>query len=168
MAITTAIIGAAVTVGGTGVTMFGQSQAAKAQAKLAARQQEIKNQQANEMLIRAEQNARALKRQKHQLRGRTVSAASGSGAAISGSIINKLADDAAQFELLELNMRREANAGATALRQGAELDAILSNDAQRAANINQIATGLSGAKSTASGLTNSKVFDKTSKTVDTV
>lgn len=152
-------IGVATTAAGTGLQLFGQHKEAKAREAAARRNKEIRDQQAQEILRRTEINARAMRVQREDLLSRQISGAAAGGAALSGSVLQNLNEAAAEFELQELNMRREANFRAQQVMSGAQFELDQQLDATSGLGLQQIATGLGGASNILGQLNRRGVFD---------
>ena len=136
---------------GTGVTIYGQQKEAKAKARAAKKNAELKRLQALELLDRFEINSQALMaegellkdRQKVDLASRGIDI--GSGSAL--SVIEETNALVARQLILD---RKEAEFKAQQLRSGADMDVELAGDIRSAANIRSVGTFLSGVSSAAS------------------
>ena len=155
-AIIAGVIGAA----GLTATLIGNAESAKAQEELAREDQEIKNLQADEIVIRSRLNDVELKRVGDELTGRQLTgfARSGVGGASTFLFMARAAKQVARERLLA---ERDANFRAGQLRRGADIAGQLGEDIGRAGRISTIGTLLTG---TARLADSAGAFDKNDKT----
>ena len=84
---------------GTALSVFGSLQSGKASKQAAEFNEKINRQNAELALVEARDNARIVDRQNYLLRGSIVAAAGASGGKQDGSVLDVIADAAAQGEL---------------------------------------------------------------------
>lgn len=129
---------------GTGVQVGGQIAAGNARSKAAQQQAQIKNEQADELLKRAETNILAIKRQRNKVVSQQASGFAKANVEASGSMLEVLENTEVEFKREVVNARREAEYKADQLRRGADIDLQLASDIKTASTIGGIAAGIGG------------------------
>lgn len=139
--------GAAIaTIAGTGISILGQRQQAKAQQLAALQQADAKRLQAQELLKRSEINVGFLKDEVAQFQAQQITAAAASGVDVGSGLTLVQLEKSNRMLAEQINIQRsEAEFKAEALLRGADIDTQLSGDIRKAGMFGMLGTGLSGA-----------------------
>ena len=133
---------------GTALSVFGQLQSGKASKQAAEFNEKINRQNAELALVEARDAARIQDRQNYLLRGSIVAAQGASGGAQSGSVLDVIADAAAQGELEKQMILYRGQLKARGYTNTANLDEMSGDAAQTGSYLRAGAELLSGGVNT--------------------
>jgi hypothetical protein len=136
---------------GTGISVYGQNQAANAAEDAAARQAHEGRLQARSEAERAAENARRAEQEKSRLIARQRAELAGAGMAMTGTPLAILGDSALTLELDILDIGHASAQRQRALKAGARTAEIEGNATASALRLKAVATGVQGAASAAGG-----------------
>lgn len=141
---------------GTALSVFGQLQGGSAAKQAAEFNEKINRQNAELALVEARDNARIVDRQNYLLRGSIVAAQGASGGKQQGSVLDVIADAAAQGELEKQMILYRGQLKARGYTNTAELDQMSGNSAQSGSYLKAGAELLSGGVNTYKSYTSLK------------
>lgn len=146
-----AIISTAATAVGTGVSIYGQQQAAEAQEDAADYNNKLaENEALNEELVAAENIKRARVEKRREMARLRTSLVSTGTLTTSGTPLAILGESSANLELGIADAARASAMQAASFRSQGKMGLWEAGQARRAANLNSVATGIKGASSAAS------------------
>ena len=141
---------------GTALSVFGQLQGGKASKEAAEFNEKVNRQNAELALVEARDNARIIDRQNYLLRGSIVAAQGASGGTQSGSVLDVIADAAAQGELEKQLVLYRGRLKARGYTNTADLDQMSGDAAQTGSYLRAGAELLGGAVNTYKSYTSLK------------
>ena len=141
---------------GTALSVFGQLQSGKASKQAAEFNEKINRQNAELAQVEARDNARIVDRQNYLLRGSIVAAQGASGGTQSGSVLDVIADAAAQGELEKQMIIYRGQLKARGYTNTADLDQMSGDAAQTGSYLRAGAELLSGGINTYKSYTSLK------------
>ena len=133
---------------GTAISVFGQLKEGKSKKQAAEFNEKVNRQNAELALTEARDNARLVDRQNYLLRGSIVAAAGASGGTQGGSVLDVIADAAAQGELEKQMILYRGQLKARGYTNSAELDEFSGDAAQTGSYLRAGSELLSGAVNT--------------------
>lgn len=152
---------AAIVIAGTALSVYAQQQEAQNQADLAKRQADLKRQEANELLARAEINAKSLEQQGVELQASQQASFAGGNVGVGASPLMFVEAQNAKVKDEIALLHREANFRANQAEQSASLLTDEASMYQKTGLIKSFGSGLAGGSSLVSmGAKNSKTPDR--------